>query len=527
MDERYMSATAFQTHLRNLGLEDQGSRTALTGSLHLLGDILCFQNDPELRDQVFLKPKWVSDLIVQVIESDEVVAGDGVLTRAHTNHLWSDVDEHIREHLIQLMERFDLSYRTPDPDHEEISLVVDAVPKSRPDDHDMAYRAAAARPGSRTIRLKYRFPALVAGVPTWFIARAHRFTTHKHWRTGAVFADDQGHMAMVTASEAERSVELEVCGPQPTYFLAVLKLQFEDTLRRYPGLDKKITIPCPGHDGAACRHEFDFDLLQKQLERRTPRYMVVCDVAAANDKIDDPEIDLREILYGLHPATMDQMAKDLQDLSERTASNHVETMGALRSLSQQVTHNHVIQWRARQSEINAICPAVFAIRRQNRSRAKDAVFGYRWKLHLYCEAPAAWHQTGHDGYPIKDMAGWLKGIAPHLGPLIVGLQAVAPLALPGLGVLSDEAAKALKHDLKLMQELVKKLPGPPDTGSGRGFDKAARFDPERSGGTALQQLYRLLREHAPGGPWGDLSKVLTPEGEYLWLCADHAEKLAR
>ena len=104
---------------------------------------------------------------------------------------------------------------------------------------------------------------------------------------------------------------------------------------------------------------------------------------------------------------------------------------------------------------------------------------------------------------------------------------MAPLALPALGVYAPEAAKALKHDLKLMQELVKKLPDLRDTDPGRGFDKAARHDPEQSGGAALQQLHGFLREHAAVGPWGDLSNVLTPEGEYLWLCADHAKTLKR
>ena len=78
-----------------------------------------------------------------------------------------------------------------------------------------------------------------------------------------------------------------------------------------------------------------------------------------------------------------------------------------------------------------------------------------------------------------------------------------------------------------MQELVKKLPDLRDTDPGRGFDKAARYEPGRSDDAALQQLHGFLREHAANGPWGDLSNVLTPEGEYLWLCADHAKKLKR
>ena len=237
--------------------------------------------------------------------------------------------------------------------------------------------------------------------------------------------------------------------------------------------------------------------------------------------------DIRQILYGLHPATIDRVAEDLQAMRSEAQSGQAAVMGALRSLSQQVTHNHLIQWRARQSEVNAVCPAVFAIRRQNRSRAKDAVLGYRWQLHLYCEAPGAWHQTDHDGYAIKDMPEWLTAVGPYLNPLIIGLRAVAPLVAPGIGAISEEAGQALKNDLKLMQKLLKALPNIRDSGPGRDFDKAGRQDPERAGGAALQQIHSFLRAQAADGPWGDLSKTLTPEGDYLWLCPIHAKKLGR
>ncbi len=158
---------------------------------------------------------------------------------------------------------------------------------------------------------------------------------------------------------------------------------------------------------------------------------------------------------------------------------------------------------------------------------RSPFLGHRWKLHLYCEAPGEWHQTHEDGYPIKDMPAWLRVVGPYLKPLIIGLQAVAPLVAPGIGMVSAEAAKALTHDLKMMQEVVNKLPEIGETGRGQDADKAAQHDPERAQGAALQQHYSFLRVHAPDGPWGGLSKVLTPEGDYLWLCPDHAEKLAR
>ena len=45
----------------------------------------------------------------------------------------------------------------------------------------------------------------------------------------------------------------------------------------------------------------------------------------------------------------------------------------------------------------------------------------------------------------------------------------------------------------------------------------------RQEGASLRGLRRLLDELDPSQHWGALKKVLTPEGHYLWLCAEHAK----
>lgn len=374
--DEHLPAVKFSRFLQEHGISEEDSRAALIKSLHLLGDILHFSDDPELKGQIFLKPQWVSDRIVQAIESEEVVENDGVLKRESRDELWSEVDDHIRDCLTRLMERFDLSYRTPDP--EEISLVVDAIPKERPNGYDKKYKEILSLSNSRTIQLKYRFPSLPAGVPTWFIARAHKFTTHIHWRTGAVFTEDPRsytHMALVVASEADKSVEIQVTGPHPAYFMGVLKRQFEDTLTRYRGLSREIWIPCPGHNGQPCNHEFDFDLLHKQLTRRNPINKVPCNVALANEEIEDPEIDVRNLLYGLHPATLDTINENIEKLGKKIDRDNKSVIGEFRSLSKQTTQTQLLIWKRIQNELDASFPAIFTVRKGKRTGGKKSVHG--------------------------------------------------------------------------------------------------------------------------------------------------------
>ena len=40
-------------------------------------------------------------------------------------------------------------------------------------------------------------------------------------------------------------------------------------------------------------------------------------------------------------------------------------------------------------------------------------------------------------------------------------------------------------------------------------------------GAGLRELHSLLLELDPAKTWGNLRRVLTPTGDYLWLCPTH------
>ena len=88
--------------------------------------------------------------------------------------------------------------------------------------------------------------------------------------------------------------------------------------------------------------------------------------------------------------------------------------------------------------------------------------------------------------------------------------------------------KLFKNDIKLMEELFKKLPDlKADPGLGLAETVGEVADAERAEGAALRAVRVLLDEKDPQQQWGGLKKVLTPEGHYLWLCDYHAAEYAR
>ena len=90
---------------------------------------------------------------------------------------------------------------------------------------------------------------------------------------------------------------------------------------------------------------------------------------------------------------------------------------------------------------------------------------------------------------------------------------------------SAELAKEWKHHLKFSQEALDKLTEYIGAESESGL--LEHNEVAKASGIALQQLHAFLKIQAPNGPWGDLAKTLTPEGDYLWLCEEHAKELGR
>ena len=509
------------------------SATVLAGWLHELGDILYFNEDDELNDIVILNPVWVTEAISHVLESNDVVEHDGILTRAHRDQLWANVNESIREHFLRLMEKFDLSYRTLE--NREISLVVECLPLDPPD-YQKKWEAIKVTPGCKEISMKFSLNTLPAGIPTWFIARSHRFTTHTHWRMGALFADntEQCHLGLVEAYPHERYLQLTVRGPAPHNFFALLRDGLELTLRRFPGLKIKRTVPCPGHDGGQCKHEFDFAQLQKAIEREKPVMEVQCQEAFEN-------VSVTGLLFGLHWSTEGKVISRINELQEKVINGQHEILTELRELRELAQREFLRLFTSQQQLAESHCPNVFAIlpkeaedwQRVGLRWIKD-LFSQKIVLQLYCQAPGEWHPA-EDGvkkgrYQIKKPAEFLPNMELYILKLAKVIKYAAPVAGAAAGsyagpigaMMGEEYAKKLAKQIKLMEEFANKLSERDYVLANLESIFSERGDVKHLEGMELRALRALLDKEDPAHEWGGLKKVLTPEGHYLWLCEHHA-----
>jgi len=510
---------------------DERDAIVLLRWLHELGEILHYGDAPELRELVMLDPQWVTRRVGQVLASTDVQNAKGILTRECLENIWPDVENHVRQHLLGMLERFDLAYRIPE-DQEHRCLVVERLPQNPPNYEDR-WNAAKDQPG---VRLRYRLKSFHPGIPTWFIARCHRFTLGLHWLRGVLFGDDRHvprHHALIVARESERTVDFYVRGPQPWTFLPLLTDGFEDTvLKRYPGLSFDRIAPCPGYrkDGTPCDYEFnltDLEALRWPDEVKVaPEHEIRCTRCRTKHDID-------RLLLGLSRAP----SRDAQQLEEILKAVHLEGKQTRFHISREIQDARqfiqlafVQEWNKTQEIAEQSCPTVFAL---YPIEGKTLTRKGKLRLQFYCMNPQCWHSIGETGMcefqPRRD------GFVTATRWLRTGLRWLRPVAtlLPSGSQLAGEYSKDLQefaiaagNELKFTADLVKELQNVSDLDG----DDSAKLEKssrprDQSDKVELHELRAFLDElDFPVKPYGGLRRVRTPEGHILWLCAEHAAK---
>ena len=516
--ENHITPDRMRQLMSAAGLADPAQQEYIAVAMHQLGDILYYHDDPELAQTVILRPEWVNEYISLVLDSPDVADRDGLLTYGTMTVLWSDLDRGMRDHFLGMMDKYEISFQVDGGSTGVVSLVVERLPWNPPPYED-AWDEALRVPGTSEIKVLYQLNTMPPGIPTWFIARSHRFTTNTHWRTGALLQHiDRSHTALVRTYSRRNTVELTVRGPAPAAFFSILDDGFNRTLERYPGLEIKRLVPCPcrRNESEECTELFDYEDLHKRLIRDPPRHEIEC--RKSGDLLDVPQL-----LLGLAPSERDATRAGIERLTGMLD-------GVITKMADQAEYTQrmflkILRLTQDQQEVR--CPSIFSIVPARSGR----IIGSAFELRLYCEEPGAWHPLpGPAGqYQVTEPAEWLQKVAPHLKQLLAVLKHAAPLAGPVLGMTVGTLSERLHAEVDAMTELVEQIPE-----SVRLLESDRKENFSESGPAVratseadFRALEALLIKLDPDRTWGGLSRTTTPEGLTLYLCHQHYEAYHR
>ncbi|GAA1008405.1 hypothetical protein Aple_070030 [Acrocarpospora pleiomorpha] len=508
------------------GVHDETERKVLRAALHDRGEILHFAHDPQLRETIVLQPAWVDGMITRVLDSQQIADRAGLLSRTHRAELWRDLaDPGLAEMLTAMMERFDLAYRVDSPDHEDAALVVERLPAGAPERLPDEWDRILDVPGTSEVRLTYRLSSRQAGIPSWLIAREHRFTTGVAWARG-VLLRHHDHAARATDGDGIRSmallidddaaqptIHLTVRGTAPYTFYSILDEAFTGILaERYPGLLVRRFIPCGCAElPAVCGHEFDYAMVLRALERGAH---LQCGESFTM-------VDPRTLLLGLRPLRLESALAGINDslgqISDATSRIERSQLHVLDSVRDLLRHR---------GEQAAQCPSIFTI-------TKTRTLTY--ELRLFCEQPDGPHPLDDNAgvYELKRLPQWLRPYAPYLRFILSGIRRAVPLAGPVLSgmfgvVLTEEDKSRLELSCKLLDNLTD-LPEDDSFALHErraiGRDGAGHPDAERVTAN-FTQLREALLELDPTAEWGGLRERELPENRgIVYLCHQHRQAL--
>jgi len=488
----YMTPAAFRSLLKKNRVTKAEEQKDLIGQLHTLGEILYYQERDELASLVILNPEWVTELIALVVRSKEAREHGGMLLKTDLDKLWkkAKLAPKVRNHLISLMDWFDLTYATGQ--QSEPGIVVEALPYSTPDDLK-GIELPAGRPQMEMI---FRFPLqrhLPPGIPTWGIARAHRLAKRTPWRDAAAFEDkDTNSHAVILASDSAKEVRLRVTADYPPFFFGRLDAILRDTFKRYPGAEPERRLPC------SCQPECPTSYLYETVLKRWQD--------------------------GKPYVTCDRSGEDVSVQSLLSGAKRTDTEEGLLALRAEMRRQFTEYLRAMNEQMENKCPSVFTLLPSHEftqldtwieSVAKEAEL----ELRLYCEHDSGWHETAHSVYRFRNdqewfllvKKGWNRfvGVTKYVGPLIKTagkLSKVLPIEVSGMALEKLPEAFSMGTDTfrALEQMGEKKL-----------VDIETRY--------LLKELIEHLdQQRGNAKPKnGGLHPWLIDDGRLLWLCPDH------
>jgi len=151
--------------------------------------IVHYSDDEKLRDDVVLKPQWLTKAIGFVLEDRLTLESEGILPDKHLYEVWHDhkfkdeprYDSSLYPFFLRLMEKYDVSYRLPDG---KASLVAQHVPQVRP---DLPWLPEGNPPENlRRIAMICAMEEDPPGLVPWMIVRTHDYSTEQTNATGSV-----------------------------------------------------------------------------------------------------------------------------------------------------------------------------------------------------------------------------------------------------------------------------------------------------------------------------------------------------
>lgn len=520
LNQTHIDSRAFAAICAAHGITQPYEQQILGSYLHDLGKILYYQDDDILSDFIVLKPNWLTQATARVL--DDVITRDrrhGVLEHKDFPRIWQDYERRLYPVFLRMLEKFLISYQLEEhrPGLQQ-SLVPLLLPHRPPPDLP---KWETVLPDQPEVRMVFDMDFVPPGIMSWFVVLTHHYSQDLHWREG-VRLQYEGHQADVVLNPSTRQLWLQVRGPVPSNFFNILQHTVNDRIIRkyFEGLTYQRRVPCICHrarnDSKPCPHYYEYDKLVERKQRS--RATIEC-----SESYED--VSVAQLLEGIHYSTLDLIDAKVDRVLE-TVGRNKKLLLEVRQLSEQSLREQSRMWNLLTHNLFSDLPSVFVVVPGERTHFDPRnLFNEEHRLHLLCQHPGEPHiVAGEMGYPAPRDRIWWQSVQPWLRQMIKILKFVPKLS--GAAKAYDESwYKTVEFNVELYGALSQTLPDfaeQTDRLVRNAMGPDLTMVPIEAEGAALRSLHVWLREVDKAQHWCGLQKVVTNDGNILWLCPEHA-----
>ncbi|RJP51705.1 MAG: hypothetical protein C4583_08075 [Anaerolineaceae bacterium] len=520
-------------------MDDEIARLFITIS-HRLGHLTHYENDPQLRDIVILRPDWLATAMSYVLDDEETRNNQGLVKFSRLSHLWDDparpvetrYPEDLHRIFLRLMERFDLSYRvaglSKDEETNPISLIAQLVPDTTPAEEKYSKAwSHKPTPGDiqqtqicRIVDAGNGQSANAEGLFFQLIVRLHKFSLGRahwddsvHWQRGLVLDADYNGRALLR--HIGNDVHITVRAAFPERFLGMLTEEVKYLVESFwEGLRCDVTVPCL--TTLDCKGLFEVSKLIENRKRN--RHEQPCPICNEWQSIE-------QLLSNAPAATerisLDSLMKEFAQVKDKLDEVNDNTRRILSQVDKQFAD--LIQLYTDEAKEG---PRLFSLFPVDGNKFNPQTWvREKFRLVLWCEhsrlpLPALNGLESKKGvYDLEFDRDWFKRAVPFLKFMTGTLSLVLPMMSSTLKVVDAAAFKTLESQLSLGKSVIDFLSGE-GTKLGEVMGAAETSTLERGvalraeSGT-LRELHALLKAKDPS--FGDLKRVLNKRNEFLWV----------
>ncbi len=557
--EAYLSLDDVLLICRDHKLDDNEARLFITIS-HRLGHLIHYENDPQLRDIVVLKPDWLATAISFVLDDRETREASGLVSLTRLNHLWNDSsrDEEFRYPsevhgvFVSLMERYDLSYCVAGlptkRQTDETYLIAQLVPDTRPveslaeewptdtsgADIQASQICRIVDDRGQSATAEGLFYQLIVRLHKYSLGRA-RFNDSTHWQRGLVLDGDYNGRALL--EHIGNDVRIAVRAPYPDCFLGMLTNEVKYLVESFwEGLRCDVMVPCIEPCGKDDPGTGLFEVEKLIAFKRQGMDLFPCMVSGC----DQPQ-NIDALLINAPAAqsvTIEELFKSeildqLRGIRGQLIGQEAKIMGRFDGLDAgqkkilsktESTYHNLLRALTDEAKEG---PRLFSFEPVDRSSFNPTKWiSEKFRLTLWCEhsrlpLPNLNDKGSTKGvYEIELTREWFKKAGPYLKLLTSTLSLVLPVASAAAKLGMEEAAfSAMEDQLDFgnkvidatigVREKIGEFMGPGDSTT------VERGDAIRAQGGNLRELHALLKAKDPG--FGGLVRVMNKRDEFLWV----------